>query len=140
MLENDEGKKINFTTFKSLVGSLRYLSCTHLDILFGVEFVSRFMKTPIMTLQSIAGNSLRYIKAIIDFCLFYDYSSSFELVGYSDSNWAIDMNNRKSTTSFILYMGDTTFTWNSQKYLQSLCQHVKLNMQLLHYLFVIAYS
>jgi hypothetical protein len=71
------------------------------------------MKTPIMTLQSIAGNSLRYIKAIIDFCLFYDYSSSFELVGYSDSNWAIDMNNRKSTTSFILYMGDTTFTWNS---------------------------
>jgi hypothetical protein len=46
---NDEGEKINSTTFKSLVGSLRYLKCTRPDNLFGVVLMSRFMETPTMT-------------------------------------------------------------------------------------------
>jgi len=49
LLKNDEGENINSTTFKSLVGSLRYLTRTHLDIHFRVELVSRFMKTLTMT-------------------------------------------------------------------------------------------
>jgi hypothetical protein len=50
MSNNDEGEKINSTTLiKSLVESLRYLTCTCLDILFGVGLVSRFMETPTMT-------------------------------------------------------------------------------------------
>jgi hypothetical protein len=49
MSKNDEGERINSTTFKSLVGLLRYLTCTHLDILFKVRLVSRFMKTLTMT-------------------------------------------------------------------------------------------
>ena len=36
MSKNDEGKKINSTTFKSLVRSLKYLTCTRLNIPFGV--------------------------------------------------------------------------------------------------------
>jgi hypothetical protein len=49
MLNNNEGEKINSTTFKSLVGILRYLIYTHSNILFGVRLISRFMETPIMT-------------------------------------------------------------------------------------------
>jgi hypothetical protein len=49
MSKNDEGEKINFTTFKSLVRSLRYLACTRSYILFGVGLVSRFIETPTMT-------------------------------------------------------------------------------------------
>jgi len=48
-LKDDGGEKINFSTFNNLVGSLRYLTCTHPYILFGVGIVSMFMKTPIMT-------------------------------------------------------------------------------------------
>jgi hypothetical protein len=53
---------------------------------------------------------LRYIKGIIDFVLFYGYSNSFDLVGYSDSDWARNMDDKKSTTSFVFYMEDTVFT------------------------------
>jgi len=49
MSNNNEGEKINSITFKSLVESLRYLTCTRPNIIFGVGLVSRFMKTPIMT-------------------------------------------------------------------------------------------
>jgi hypothetical protein len=36
-------------------------------------------------------------------------------VSYSDSDWAGDMDDRKSTTCFVLYIGDITFTWSSKK-------------------------
>ena len=48
MLKNDEGENINSTTFKSLVGSLRYLTCTRVYIFFRVRLVSKFMKSPTM--------------------------------------------------------------------------------------------
>jgi hypothetical protein len=86
MSNNDEGEKINSTTFKSLVGSLRYLTCTRPDILFGVGFVSRFMNTSTMTHFKALKLILRYIKGTVDFGLFYIYSNSFELVGYSDGD------------------------------------------------------
>ena len=40
MSNNNEGKKINSTTFKSLVGYLRYLTCTRMNILFRVGLMS----------------------------------------------------------------------------------------------------
>jgi len=49
MSNNNEGEKINSTTFKSLVGILRYLINTHSNILFRVGLISRFMETPIIT-------------------------------------------------------------------------------------------
>ena len=113
MSKNDEGERINSTTFKSLVGLLRYLTCTHLDILFRVG--SRFMKTLTMTHFKALKWILRYIKDTVNFGLFYGYSNNLELMGYSDSDSARDIDDRKSTTSFVFYMEDTTFTWSSKK-------------------------
>jgi len=86
MSKNDEWEKIKSTTFKSLVENLRYLTWTHLDILFEVGLVSRFIETPTMTHFKALKLILRYIKGTVDFGLFYVYSNSFELMGYSDSD------------------------------------------------------
>ena len=58
---------------------------------------------------------LWYIKGIGYFDLFYGYSNSFELVGYNDNDLVKGVNNKKSTINFVFYMGDTTFTWSSNK-------------------------
>jgi len=58
---------------------------------------------------------LWYIKGTIDFGLFYEYSNSFGLVGYSNTDWAGDMDDKKSTRRFVFYMEDTTFTRSSKK-------------------------
>jgi hypothetical protein len=68
------------------------------------------METPFMTHFKVLKRIIWYIKGTIDFGLFYSYSNSFELVRYSDVDWAENMDDRKSITSFIFYMGDTTFT------------------------------
>jgi Reverse transcriptase (RNA-dependent DNA polymerase) len=45
----DEGKAVDATLYRSLVGSLRYLTCTRPDIAYGVGLVSRYMEEPKMT-------------------------------------------------------------------------------------------
>ncbi|KAG6502978.1 hypothetical protein ZIOFF_035267 [Zingiber officinale] len=113
--KHDEEEKVDPTFFKSLVGSLRYLTCTRPDILYAVGIVSRYMEDPTTTHLKIAKRILRYIKGTIDFELLYSTSNHFKLEGYSDSDWGGDIDDRKSTTGFVFFMGDTTSTWISKK-------------------------
>lgn len=55
------------------------------------------------------------MKGTPDFGLLYSPSKEFKLFGYSDRDWAGDMDHRKSTIRFVFYMGDTAFTWTSKK-------------------------
>ncbi|KAG6512435.1 hypothetical protein ZIOFF_030546 [Zingiber officinale] len=96
--KHDEGEKIDPTFFKSLVGSLRYLTCTRPDILYGVRLVSHYMEAPTTTHLKIAKRILRYIKGTTYFGLLYSTSNYFKLEGYSANDWGGDMNDRKSTT------------------------------------------
>ncbi|KAK6152050.1 hypothetical protein DH2020_014685 [Rehmannia glutinosa] len=112
MYFHEDGEKINSTYFKSLVGSLRYLTCTRPDILFGVGLVSRHMKAPTTSHLKVSKRILRYIKGTVDHGIFYTSSHNFKLVGYCYSDWAGDVDSRKSTTGFIFFMGSSAFTWN----------------------------
>ena len=47
--------------------------------------------------------------------MLYTSSKDFNLVGYSDSDWVRDLDERKSITWFVFFMGDTSFTWSSKK-------------------------
>ncbi|XP_042401463.1 uncharacterized mitochondrial protein AtMg00810-like [Zingiber officinale] len=112
---NQDGEKVDPTLFKSLVGSLRYLTYTRPDILFGVGLVSRYMEAPTTSHLKIAKRILRYIKGTINYGILYVFSDDFMLVGYCDSDWAGDIDSRKSTTGFVFFMGNSAFTWNSKK-------------------------
>jgi hypothetical protein len=111
----EEGERVDPTIFKSLVGSLRYLTCTRPDILYGVGLVSHYMESPTTTHFKAAKRILRYVKGTIDFGLLYPSSNEFKLVGYSDSDWGGDVDDRKSTTGFVFYLGSSAFTWSSKK-------------------------
>ncbi|KAL5540945.1 hypothetical protein UlMin_044921 [Ulmus minor] len=113
--KHDEGESVDPTFFKSLVGSLRYLTCTRPDILFAVGLVSRYMENPTTTHFKTTKRILRYIKGTIDFGLLYSFSNDYKLVGYSDSDCGGDIDDRKSTSGFVFFMGDTAFTWMSKK-------------------------
>ena len=113
--KHEEGERVDPTLFKSLVGSLRYLTCTRPDILYAVGVVSCFMENLITTHLKAAKRILRYLRGIINFGLHYSISDDYKLVGYSDSDWSGDIDDRKSTSGFVFYMGDTAFTWMSKK-------------------------
>ncbi|KAA0026181.1 putative mitochondrial protein [Cucumis melo var. makuwa] len=114
-LSKYEGDDVDPSYFKSLVGSLRYLTCTRSDILFSVGLVTRFMKSPTTTHLKVAWRIHHYLKGMLDYELFYSSSKEFKLEGYCDSDWTGDTNDRKSTSGYIFFVGNTAFTWRSKK-------------------------
>ena len=55
------------------------------------------------------------MKGTIDFGLLYSSSKEYKLVGYNDNDWGGDMDDTKSTTGFVFFIGDIAFTWISKK-------------------------
>ena len=47
--------------------------------------------------------------------LFYSKAKDYKLVGYSNSDWCGDIDDRKSISGYVFFMGNTTFTWLSKK-------------------------
>lgn len=58
---------------------------------------------------------LQYLKGMIDYGLYYKPLLNFRLIGYIDSNWASDIDNEKSTSTYTFNLGSTTIAWNSKK-------------------------
>ena len=58
---------------------------------------------------------LRYLNGTDDLCLFYPRSDSFDLVGYTDVDYAGDLINRKSTSGMVQYLGPCLVSWGSKK-------------------------
>ena len=73
------------------------------------------MEAPTTTHFKAAKRILRYLKGTTDFGLYYSVSNDYKLIGYSDSDWVGDSDDRKSTTGFVFFLGDTAFTWMSKK-------------------------
>ncbi|PKI72950.1 hypothetical protein CRG98_006650 [Punica granatum] len=102
LTKEEEGKPMNPTYYKSLVGCLRYLTCSRPNMLFGVGLVSRFMETPKTSHLKAAKRSLRYVKGTVDYGLLYSSKGGMELIGFGDSDWAGSCDDRKSTTGIDL--------------------------------------
>ena len=111
----DGGERVEAGKYQSLVGSLRYLTCTRPDISLSVGIVSRFMEEPVYTHWKALKRILRYIQGTVSLGMFYSNSDKYKLVGYSDSDWCGDIDDRKSTSGYVFFMGNTAFTWLSKK-------------------------
>ncbi|KAG8478853.1 hypothetical protein CXB51_028662 [Gossypium anomalum] len=115
-LSVDSSKElVNPTLFKSIIGSLRYLTITRPDIMYAVGIVSRYMEKPKHDHLIATKRILRYIKGTMDQGLFYTYSQSSKLVGYSDSDYGGDLDDRKSTSGYLFHIGSAAFSWSSKK-------------------------
>ena len=113
--ELDEEEKMDATNFKSLVVSLWYLTCIRPDILYATRLISQYMETPTTTHLKATKQIIYYIKGTFNFGLWFSTSNDYKLVGYSDNNWAGDEDDWKSTSGFVFFIGNTTFTWMSKK-------------------------
>ena len=115
---NEEGRStVNSTVYRSLIGSLRYLTHTWPDPLFSVGILSRYMENPTQEHYNGVKRVLRYIKGTEDYGLFYKKGDlKGELIGYNDSDFVGDCNDRKSTSGHIFFFGGMAVSWSSQKH------------------------
>jgi len=115
----EETIEMNQLPYESLVGSILYLSlCTRPDISFSVNQVSRFMKNPGKKHWVACKRILRYLKSTAALGLNYQSNTNdnkITLTGYCDADWAGDVDDRKSTTGYVIKINDCLINWISKK-------------------------
>lgn len=115
-LSKDDGsKEVDLRQYRSLVGSLLYLTATRPDLIFATSLLSRFMSKPSDVHMGTAKTVLRYLKVTLEFGTFYQPCSDPRLIAYSDSDWAGSVDDMKSTSGYALTFGSGVFSWNSKK-------------------------
>ncbi|XP_074327098.1 secreted RxLR effector protein 161-like [Apium graveolens] len=114
--KDENGKPVDATMFKSLIGGLRYLVHTRPDIAYSVGVVSRFMERPTIMHLNAAKKILLYVKGTIDYGLVYSKENGNNvLTGYSDSDMGGFIDDRRSTAGMVFYLNESLVTWVSQK-------------------------
>ncbi|XP_038977682.1 uncharacterized mitochondrial protein AtMg00810-like [Phoenix dactylifera] len=100
--------------FRSLAGSLQYLTITRPDITFAVNCICQFMHCPLEVHYQMLKRILRYIKGSVGHSLHYT-PGSLDLSAFSDSDWAGDSSDRRSTTGYRIFLGSNLISWIAKK-------------------------
>ena len=93
---NDESTKIHQPTYRSMIGSLLYLTSTRLDIMHAVGIVGRFQANPKETHLWAVKRFFKYLQGTQKFGLWYPRDRDLTLHAYRDADWAGSVGDRKT--------------------------------------------
>lgn len=111
----DGAEMTDASRFRSLVGGLIYLTHTRPDIAFSVGLISRFMQHPSKFHLGAAKRVLRYIAGTMDYGIWYSRVPKLRLCGYTDSDWAASLDDRRSVSANVFTLGSGVISWSSKK-------------------------
>jgi len=101
--------------YASIVGGLMFAACvTRPDIMCAVGQLSQFLNNPSSKHMSAAKRVLRYLKGTSSLGITYR-PPPLHLQGYSDADWAGDMDTRRSTTGYIVMLNNGAIAWKSRR-------------------------
>ncbi|XP_022007414.1 uncharacterized mitochondrial protein AtMg00810-like [Helianthus annuus] len=81
------GEKVDETLYRSMIGSLMYLTASRPDIMYPTCLAARYQSSPRASHMSIVKRILRYLKGTPSLGLWYPKDGDFMLEGYSDSDF-----------------------------------------------------
>ncbi|XP_059315531.1 uncharacterized mitochondrial protein AtMg00240-like [Lycium ferocissimum] len=102
--KDDGAKKANSSLYRSLIGSLLYLTSTRPDIMFAASLLSRFMQEPSQVHFGATKRVLHHLQGTMDYGIMYKFDGDLDLIGYSDSDWAGRIDDMKSTSVILSYL------------------------------------
>jgi hypothetical protein len=103
------------TRYRSIVGALQYLTLTRPDLSFSVNKVCQFLHAPTTDHWTAAKHILRYVKHTLGYGLKITKSSSMLVNAFTDSDWASDPDDRRSTGGFAVFIGNNLVSWCARK-------------------------
>ena len=111
------GEPLDATRYRSIVGSLRYLCSTIPDISLSVGMVSRYLEAPAEAHWVAVKKILRYVSGTLNHgcCYKQGGAAAPEVISYSDSDHAGDLDDRRSTTGVVFFLNSSPITWTSHK-------------------------
>ncbi|GKE38941.1 ribonuclease H-like domain-containing protein, partial [Tanacetum coccineum] len=109
------GKLVDRTDYRSMVGSLMYLTSNMPDIMFATYMCGRYQENPNEHHVTSVKRIFRYLKGTINLGLWYPKDFGFDLTAYSDADHAGCHLDRKSTSVSVQFLGDKLVCWSSKK-------------------------
>jgi len=110
-----DGVIVDDTYFKQIVGSLMYLIATRSYIMFNVSLISRYMSKPTRLHLQVAKRILRCLKGIASYGIFYWKGGKEGLFALTNSDYAGDEDDSKSTYGYLFLLSLGTVSWMSKK-------------------------
>jgi hypothetical protein len=114
-LHSSDSGLVDPTLYRQLIGSLMYLVNTRPDICFAINTLSHFMVGPRRVHRIAAKHVLQYLISTIDYGLDYVRGDGLSLAGFTDSDWAGSVSDRKSTSGCCFGLGSAIVSWLSRK-------------------------
>jgi hypothetical protein len=103
-------------TYRSMIGSLMYITASHSDIMQVVGMVCRYQSAPKQSHLQVVKRIFKYLKGTMTYGLWYTRNQNFQLTAYSDVDWENCLDERKSTSGGAFFLGDSLVAWLSKKH------------------------
>ncbi|KAJ9542256.1 hypothetical protein OSB04_028762 [Centaurea solstitialis] len=110
-----EGEEVDVHQYRSMIGSLMYLTASRPDIMFAVCVCARFQVRPKDSHLQAVKRIFRYLKGQPRLGLWYPYESPFELLAYTDTDYGGASLDRKSTSGGCQFLGARLVSWQCKK-------------------------
>ena len=117
LIKTDEDcEAVDQGLYQSAVGSFLYLSTwSRPDIAYAANRVAKFSSRPSREHWTAVKRIMRYLRGTIEYGLVYERGSQDDCIGFSDSDWAGDVEDRKSTSGYMFQICGTAVSWRSKK-------------------------
>ncbi|GJS68552.1 putative ribonuclease H-like domain-containing protein [Tanacetum coccineum] len=115
LLKDKDGEEVDVHMYRSMIGSLIYLTSSRPDIMFAVCACARYQVNPKISHLYVVKRIFRYLKGQPKLGLWYPKYSPFDLVAYTDSDYAVAILDRKSITRGCQFLGSRLISWQCKK-------------------------
>ena len=95
------GKSVDSSLYRSMIGSLLYLTASRPDISYNVRECARYQANPKKSHMIALKRIIKYVKTTADYGVWYSKDTNSVLDGYSDVDWAENADDRKSTSRVV---------------------------------------
>ncbi|XP_058723111.1 uncharacterized mitochondrial protein AtMg00810-like [Vicia villosa] len=113
--KEDSGRLVDASMYRSLVGSLFYLTGSRLDLMFAASLLTRFMSKPSHLHLGVAKRVLRYVMGTMEHGIRFEKNFKLQAKGYCDSDWVGSDDNMKSTSGYVFNLSSGVISWCSKK-------------------------
>ncbi|GJX17936.1 putative ribonuclease H-like domain-containing protein [Tanacetum coccineum] len=115
LVKDEETNSMDAHLYRSMIGSLMYLTASRLDITFAVCAYARFQVTPKTSHLHAVKRIFRYLKGQPKLGLWYPRDSPFDLEAFSDSDYVGASLDKKSTIGGCQFLGKRLISWQCKK-------------------------
>jgi hypothetical protein len=110
-----DSPKVDQTMYRSMVGIFLYSTVTRPDIMQVVELVGIFQSAPKETHLKEVKIIFIYLQGTLELGLWYPKYKDFNLTAYTDADWVSSIDDRKSTSGGVFFLGKSRVAWSSKK-------------------------